>query len=387
MKIRKLPIYILAIINIAIVMGLWLSGFAGWLNPNSWHWLSLIGYAFPAFLLATLASLVVWVFIKKRYLIIPFIGLIVAYVPVTLYCPINFQSNNDEATNDGATNAQPDTEKLSGSKNVSSSLTIVSYNTCNWGCDKAAPDSTTNDDTKKQMMADFFRSTNADIIALQECGTYLDALNDAYAYRDSLKNHNAGGCNVMIYSRYPILRRENLNIDSKGNVAGAFWLNINGTETIVINTHLETMGFSMAERQRFGDMVHGNEQLRDSVKQTSHTIFGKILHASKIRAMQADIIARFIEAHQGMPIIVAGDFNDIPQSYTYHTISRNLTDCYRQCALGPGFTYRHYTMRARIDNILCTQHFTPLAAHVDNTITISDHQPIVASLVHNSVDK
>jgi endonuclease/exonuclease/phosphatase family metal-dependent hydrolase len=360
--VKKFSLSILIIINVAIVLGLWLSGWCGFMNPNTYGWLSLIGYAFPAFLLAAIAFLFVWIIIKKRFILISFIGLLVAYHPVTLYFPIN------KAT---ASNELPD-----------SLITLLSYNTCSWGNMPTAPNKDLSNEEKNEILLDFFKTQNADIVALQEAykNDKVKAIYDLYEYSDTARGKD-GGVTMTLLSRYPIKNKELIYIESKGNAVAAFWLDVKGREVIIINVHLETMHFTLNERTKFREIVHGNQKEKDSIRSTSHTIFGKIYSATKIRAYQADAVAEFISKHSDTPIIIMGDFNDIPQSYVHDKICGDMTDCYAASGFGPGYTFSHYAMRARIDNIICTRDFTPYNCKVLDNISLSDHLPVTCKVL------
>lgn len=357
---KKIAAGTLAIIGIGIVLGLWLTGFAGKLNPVEWPWMSLSGYLFPVFLLLTLGYIAVAVFIKKRLLIIPVVGLIAAYNPVTLYCPFN-HSDSDVP---------------------SDAIKFISYNTYNWG---GGNEPANQQDGYVNSIVDYLACSNADIICLQESspnGTTqkdIDSLiKPKYPYYGAI---DGGGeiSHICIFSKFPITAKERINYESTGNGTMAFTLDVKGKNVIVINNHLQTTGISMKDREDFGKMMHG-EMDRDTMKTESKEIFGKIKAATLLRVPQADSVATFIKRHHGTPMIVCGDFNDIPQSYVYETIVQGLTDCYRSTGLGPGFSFRRYAMRVRIDNVFCTPDITPYNCKVDNNISSSDHFPIVCWL-------
>ena len=352
-----------ALTMLFIVAALLITGYAGWLNPNTWSWFSLAGYAFPVALLLTVGALIICALMCKRLLPIPVIGLLLAYQPVTLYCPLHRAQQTPEST-----------------------FTFLSYNTYSLGKGFHEPDDRTE---LHRQLIQYLINCKADIVCLQEASlsNCPDSLKECWPYADSIKGK--GGSQVVIFSRYPILRKQQIDYDTKGNLTGAFWLNKDGREMIVINNHLQTMGFSMQERRDFGTMMHGERNESDYIKSTSRTILGKILDASCIRAHQADSVAAFMRRHSATPMIVCGDFNDIPQSNTYRTIANpgkgmdgevmNITDCYRNTALGPGYSYSRFGMRVRIDNILCTEQLTPYNCKVDNSIDSSDHFPITCS--------
>ena len=53
----------------------------------------------------------------------------------------------------------------------------------------------------------------------------------------------------------------------------------------------------------------------------------KIKKAFKRRAIQADELHAFINK-QTKPVILCGDFNDLPNSYAVNTISKNMKDAF-----------------------------------------------------------
>jgi len=67
-------------------------------------------------------------------------------------------------------------------------------------------------------------------------------------------------------------------------------------------------------------------------------------------------------------------------SYVHRTIAKDLTDCYVATGNGPGISYHLNGFFVRIDNILCTDDFTPYRCHVDRSIKASDHYPIACWL-------
>lgn len=348
---------ILIVIHTAIALGLLATGYAYVLSPTRFGIVALAGYAFPLFLLLTLGSIALAVFTRKRHLIIPFVALVLAYNPVTLYCPFNPEQTAPEGA-----------------------LKIVSYNTHYWGTSDATPE----ENDKGMAVIQYLADSNADIICLQE-----SAINGAPAanvdsilkkkYKFFETNCDTSYAQLTVFSRFPIKKTEHIVHSSSGNGSTAYWLDVNGRELIVINNHLQSTGLSIEQRQEFSEMVHGNKDRQ--IKQVSKSTFKQLLASSRQREPQAEKVATFIRQHHhgdsGTPIIVCGDFNDIPQSYTHHTIARDLTDCYQSTATGPGYSFSRYAMRVRIDNALCTKDITPYNFKVDHFITASDHYPIM----------
>jgi endonuclease/exonuclease/phosphatase family metal-dependent hydrolase len=79
------------------------------------------------------------------------------------------------------------------------------------------------------------------------------------------------------------------------------------------------------------------------------------------------------------PNIICGDFNDVPNSYTYFHIRGNMQDAFIQKGFGIGRSYVNLSPTLRIDYILASPEFTVLQCKRFN-LPYSDHHPIVADL-------
>jgi endonuclease/exonuclease/phosphatase family metal-dependent hydrolase len=81
--------------------------------------------------------------------------------------------------------------------------------------------------------------------------------------------------------------------------------------------------------------------------------------------------------HSPYPVIVAGDFNDTPVSYSYRKIRKGLNDAFVNSGYGAGFTYKGNYPANRIDYIL---YDNALKCKYFDIIRVrfSDHYPIAA---------
>jgi endonuclease/exonuclease/phosphatase family metal-dependent hydrolase len=371
MKFARFLIYPIIAVNVFSVIGLLITGYSYILSPLKWPILSMMGYIFPFFLFLTGLFIAFWVFIKFRYILISVVGLILAYQPVTLYCPLN---------------AYSDSEKYKSEDSEYIPLTVVTYNTCNWG-------SVDKSDFKKEnaeSVIEYIASQKPDIVCMQE-SPFSDKVNDIIKeylpemnYRSFFKSTNDSNVTVTFLSKYPIKREERIDIPSKGNGSGAIWVDINGKALMVVNCHLETQSLSVKERAKFSRLVHDvakGDAEKDSVESGSTYFLGKLSASAKKRAPQAEKIADVIEKNSDTPIIVCGDFNDIPLSYTHYAISKNLTDCFQKKGRGFGFSYCRNAMRVRIDHIMCSSDIEPLMCKVDSEMKSSDHFPVVCNIL------
>lgn len=93
------------------------------------------------------------------------------------------------------------------------------------------------------------------------------------------------------------------------------------------------------------------------------------------RADQADSIHAEIE-RSPYPVLVCGDFNDTPASYTYRQIRKGLTDGFRDCGSGYQYTFRQLYKLWRIDYVFYSK---PLKGHecYSPEKPYSDHNMVV----------
>lgn len=75
----------LLVANIIVIAMLLATGFSGYLNPERFTRLHLIGFAFPAFLLANALFVAVWLSVDWQKVYVPALGFLLAYSPVMTY--------------------------------------------------------------------------------------------------------------------------------------------------------------------------------------------------------------------------------------------------------------------------------------------------------------
>ncbi len=260
-----------------------------------------------------------------------------------------------------------------------STLTLLSYNICQFGLDK-----------HHNEIFDYIEKVNADIVCLQEFGFYakgkmnekeiLSRLDKLYPYRHVwYKNQNKSNSNgVITLSRYPIIKKRKIEIESPHNVSIYSDIVIDSDTIRIVNNHLESNHLDRSDREIAG-LITQDDIDKNKLLTTTNSIHGKLTKAMAERANQAKIIREVIDEKQ-YPTIVMGDFNDVPQSYAYQTIAKDMIDCY--ASAGKWFYY--YTYNANrlyfpIDHIIVSQHFTPTTAQIGK-IDSSDHYPVTATV-------
>lgn len=355
-QLKQFTVNLVAGANVATIVLMLATGYADRINPVTHPLWSPAGMTFPIFLLANLLFLFFWLLFKWRRAWIPVVGFALAYVPISIFVPLNRSGDTSEAT-----------------------LKLLSWNVCTYGGNYKY-------DNGFEAVLDYLKEQDADIVCLQEdvdsWRRYVfKKYQELYPYNDTtiFVNTAVSMNGVGIHSRYPIIRKERIQYESLANGSVAYYLNVGGDTLLVINNHLEGTHLSTEERSRYKDMLRGNME-RDTARAESMYLAGKLGLSAATRALQAEAVHRYVTNHSQYVTIVCGDFNDSPISYSRRTIAEGLTDCFVTKGNGLGLSYNEKGFNFRIDHILCTSDYEPIKCIVDSKIDCSDHYPIICWL-------
>lgn len=174
---------------------------------------------------------------------------------------------------------------------------------------------------------------------------------------------------MAVLSRYPIRDREYLLFPDSQNSYLRADVEAGAHTVRIVSVHLQTSGISMMQTRYLKD--YGERMPVD-------VMFDLLENNGRMRARQARAIHEMIDRSE-MPLVLAGDFNDIPSSYTYRTLSEGLTDGFRSNGSGYGGTYRYFKGLLRIDYIFYNDYFEGTGYRILRE-KVSDHKPVVAKL-------
>ena len=355
-QLKSFTLNMVAGANIATIILLVLAGYSDRLTPVEHPILSCMGMTFPIFMIFNLLFLFFWLTFKWRRAWIPIAGFAAVYIPLTVYMPLNMRQELPDGT-----------------------IKVLSYNVCSYGGNYKY-------ENGFDTVYNYLKRQDADIVCLQED---VDAwrrfvflrYSKIYPYNDTtVFYNNARGMNGMgIHTRFPIIRRERIPYQSTGNGSMAWYLKVDKDTLLVINNHLEGTHLSDEDRDNYKRLIKGDMR-RDTARQESVLLLNKLGKAAAKRAPEAEAVHQYIETHSQYPIIVCGDFNDNPISYSRRTISEGLTDCFAASGRGIGLSYNQKGFFFRIDHILCSDQFQPYNCQIDDKMDASDHYPIICWL-------
>ena len=345
--------------NVATVVVMLLVGFSDRIHPADHPLVSTLGMAFPILLVINMAFLLFWLIFKWTRAWIPVVGYVSAYVPISIYMPIN------------ASTSHPD-----------DALKLVSYNVCSFGGNYKY-------EQGFEKVRDYLIDEKADIVCLQEDNDswrrycFKQFEERGLAYNDTIVLcHDAMRFNCLgIHTRFPIIRRERIDYPTaSNNGSAAWWLQVDGDTLIVVNNHFESCHLNQEDRAQYRQLLKG-EIARDSVRAESQLLMVKLAEANAKRSEQIETVCDYVDQYLGRyPVIACGDFNDNPISFSRHMMAKRLRDCFVETGRGIGLSYNQKAFSFRIDHIFCSSDITPYECFVDSKMDASDHYPMVCWL-------
>jgi len=364
-KIMRVLTYLIAIITL-------ISGFGGNFNPSHFWYLAFTSLAFPILFILNLVLVVVWIFRGRKMVWVP----LVAILATAFNIPAMAQWN-------------PFSEKQDFVEGQSEEIKMMSFNVrlfdlYNWSH---------NEETKAKIF-NLFESEQPEILCIQEFYSaeikkqqnvkmIMDILNFKSSHVEfpiTINKHDHYG--IATLTKFPIVKKGVLYFDQKtANICIFTDINV-GTDTIrVYNCHLQSVRFGEKE-YKFLESIGNDKEDEPTGEEAAvrtRNILSRLKHAFVQRSQQVDMIAQHIR-NSPYPIIICGDFNDTPTSYTYKTISEGLSDAFRESGNGFGTTYAGPIPGLRIDYILHSPQINSYDFRVGKQ-KLSDHYPVSATLV------
>ena len=122
-----------------------------------------------------------------------------------------------------------------------------------------------------------------------------------------------------------------------------------GKDTVrVYTTHLQSVQFKKQDFETI-EKIKNNE---NGAVENSKGIFSKLKRSVVKRSVQAEVVKNML-SRSPHPFVLTGDFNDVPNSYTYFTIrTDNMKDAFLETGLGVGKTFSYIAPTFRIYNNL-----------------------------------
>ncbi len=354
---KQFLIYTLLFFNLVAVIALGIASISVFLSPEKIWMAALFGIAYPYLLVVNLIFIVLWAIIKPWFTLFSLLIILAGYSHVGNYLQFNGKQTNEKG------------------------IRITSYNVKYFMGNTDFPNKENADH-----ILNFLRQNKADIICLQEVRLNKRQIFDINNTKITDINHmqlahssHAGGQLTM--TRYPILNMGEIRFKNTGNMIIFTDMLINQDTIRIYNCHLQSYRLKKKEINSIDSL---NFENNEESKEKFMMIGAKFRDALIKRAEQAATLREHLDQCP-YPVIVCGDFNDTPVSFTYRKVKGDLKDSFSQSGKGTANTYNGRLPSFRIDYILYSPKFSSYNFEV-STLNHSDHYPISCDLFQAEQD-
>lgn len=363
------PFYrkILVIINVVVLIAYLFVCLVPFVNTRTGWYFALPGLVFPLLLLALILFVLLWAILRSKWVWVSVIVILIGFQQITAVLSFHLPQQFD----------------LARKKNT---LRIFHWNVESWDgyFDRKG-------DSYRPEMIDLIKDQNADILCFEEYADLKNATDSVsnvseikklgfpyylLAPTDTTSKRITKG--VIIFSKYPIINSGVFSYGKHTQAEHLIFIDINsGKDTFrIFTTHLQSVRFEGKDYQS----LHNLRKARDPGYHDSKDIVSKLRKGYIFRYEQAQIVKQKI-AESPYPVIITGDFNDVPNSNTYFTIRGKLQDAFLKKGNWIGRTFRFISPTLRIDYILADKKFKVNQFRVIH-VPYSDHYPIEADLAY-----
>ncbi len=241
----------------------------------------------------------------------------------------------------------------------------------------------------RNQIFEYIRRTNPDVLCLQEYyrqdkPTNFEVIDSLFAImgnrnfheRSAHKRSTRQNYGIAIFSKYPIISKGDVMFESQGSGDFNYCIYadiIKNNDTFrVYNVHLQSIRLNTDPNIEAPteDETFGSERI-------IRRVYSKLRLAYIKRAEQSRRVVEHIKSSP-YPVIVCGDFNDTPMSYTYNQFNLFMKDAFRQSSSGIGSTYIGRLPAGRIDYLFYDHRLVTSGFNIQSE-ELSDHRALVCT--------
>lgn len=355
---RKLIKYLLKYIHWGAIAALVLSYMSVYISPERFWPLAFFGLSYPVLLLLNFAFLALWIFRKNRLFLSTAFILLLGWNYHKSFFRISFRE-------------QLVPVQTGGIKVLSYNVRMFNY--YEW-------------DDQPQSINDIIRfvgGIDPGIICFQE---FFFSGRESFSRERLMKalgndrdihlnpageGKSANYAGLATFSSHPIINKGAILFPRSRNICIFTDIVWNDDTVRIYNNHLESIRLRKKPSsfiRRFDPF--GNEENIEELKDISKRLKNAFIE----RARQVNVIKEHMNRCP-YPLIICGDFNDTPVSYSYYRMKKGLADSFTGSGAGFGNTYRGNFPSYRIDYILHSQDIIS-SRFQRHLLPHSDHYPV-----------
>lgn len=331
---RKFFRSVVFLLNLFAALVLGVSFVLPYLPPSRFPVVSILSLAVPVLIIVNILFVIYWVFLFNRRFILSAVVLVISFIHFNGFFQVSSEGNPAEYKN---------------------TLSILSYNVRLFNAYEKKPHGDV-----KAIFSEIVSKTNSDIIFIQEYSKKHKIDFSKYPHQHVHFKNNRANLGHAIFSKFPIINKGAFDFKGSGN--NVLYADVvKDKDTIrVYNLHLQSFGIipdiqflQESDKEKLLRRVSSNFKKQES------QVYSVLSHKSKSK----------------YPVILCGDFNNTPFSYTYRKLNQDMQDAFKVRGNGLGTTFWFDGFPLRIDYILASSKFNILSFDTFSK-TFSDHNAI-----------
>ncbi len=344
------------IINVILIISLILTLLPAFVNGMPFF--AVFGLFFPIVFFANLFFTLFWLMFSWRKAVISLIFILIGFNTFLNHFAFNF----------GKEDAKPD-------------FTVITYNVQGFSHNNNL---SLLNNVKLDIM-NFLVNRHPDVVCLQEYHSKDQSLisslkttgngrsNGSYYFQSYFGPKHKDLIGMVIFSKFRKVNSGYLKFDGHRTFCIYSDLIIKGDTVRVINIHLASLSLKPADI----DFISGEAVKEKSGKlKRAKNIYLKLIKAYSLHHKQIKAIMELVNNFNGK-VILCGDMNDTPGSYSYNYATQYLTDAFKQKGSGMSVTYADKIPFLRIDYIMTKGNFHTVS-YKRSKVFFSDHFPVAA---------
>lgn len=349
---------VLLVVNIIFAVALLMSYLAVHINPRVFALPAFFGLAYPYLLLVNILLVITWAAFLRLEALISLVIIIIGFNHFLNYIKIGKHAGSVEGT-----------------------FKVMSYNVrlFNSFAGKKTPNS-------EKRVFELIKAQQPDIICLQEVyvagspkqkdqSIKADLGGKYYSHTKIIGNGKNRYYGIVTYTKFPIVNKGEIIHPGSSSLSIYTDVLIKKDTFRIFNNHLQSFRLKNMERSFFEEMTASDDkETLGEIRSLSVSLKKGFIR----RSIQAQLVKDWID-ESPYPVIVAGDFNDTPVSYSYRRIRKGLNDSFVKSGYGAGFTYKGNYPANRIDYILYDNNLVSKRFDILK-VKYSDHYPVIAWL-------